>query len=60
MSEQTHTEQSVCRELRMLAEAAAALKRLLHGDRATWLDWDVLRESWAMCQARGVQPPEGL
>ena len=45
------------RTLNLLAEATAALKRLLDGGHSTWLEWDVLRESWDFCLARGVLPP---
>lgn len=46
------------RELKMLAEATGALKRLLDGQGATWLERDILRTSWAMCQVRGIQPDD--
>lgn len=57
MADMRHDEEA--RILRKLAETTAALKRALSGER-TWLERDVLRDSWEFCQARGIPNPEDV
>lgn len=46
------------RTLERLVEVTATLKRVLYGQRVTWLEWSALDDAWKFCQARGIPDPE--